>query len=524
MSFLADLVRWNPPPSGEVQRAYNPSFQAWADSFLSFQGSIYQPSVVTTYAGEKTEPVLDTFQGYLQGAYRANGVIFAISMARARLFSEARFKWRRFGQTGGGNDLFGTPALRKLERPWPGGTTQSLLMRAEQDVTCGGTFFLAESEDGSRLLRRRPDWMEFVLTAPPDIAVESDVIGYRYTVGGPRSGGREKFYLLNECVHWAPIPDPIAQYRGMSWLTPIIEEMQSDQAATRHKGKFFENAATPNMVVSNPQPMSSDQFKEWTRLANEASVGVENAYRNLYLAGGSTATVVGANLAQLDFRATQGAGETRMAAAGGVPPIIVGLSEGLSSATYSNYGQARRAFGDTWGSNQWRSFCGAVEPLLEVPTNDQGEQDAELWYDTRDIPFLREDQKDIADMQSTQAGTINALVAGGWTWKSAKEAVLAEDFSKLEHSGLMSVQLQAPASPNADEGKASAEQAAVTSTQAGTIASLGTGPWTPESVQEAVIADDLSKLVIAEEEPAPDEELAPEDAALVAEDEQAVPG
>lgn len=523
--FVRDLIRWT--PSSDIERAYNPSFQSWVDSFLLYQGSIYQPSVTTTYAGQKAEPVGDTFQGYLQGAYKANGVIFAVSMARARLFSEARFRWRRLGQTGGGSDLFGNRDLRKLERPWPGGTTQSLLMRAEQDVTCGGTFFLAESEDGTRLLRRRPDWMQFVLTAPPDEAIESDVIGYSYTVGGPLSGGRQKFYLLNECVHWAPIPDPDAAYRGMSWLTPILEEMQADQAATRHKGKFFENAATPNLVISNPQPMTSDQFREWTRIANEASVGVDNAYKNLFMAGGTTASVVGANLNQMDFRATQGAGETRIAAAGGVPPIIVGLSEGLSSATYSNYGQARRAFGDTWGSNQWRSFCGAVEPLLKVPTNAAGEPDAELWYDTKDIPFLREDQKDLAEVQSTQAATINALVAGGWTSESALNAVLAEDFSLLKHSGLMSVQLQAPASPDADSEKATAEQAAITSTQAGTIAALGTGPWTPESVQEAVIADDLSKLVIAEEEPAPSdgEQLLPEeDPAVIAEDEEEMPG
>lgn len=516
--FVRDLVRWN--PSSELERAYNPSFQNWVDSFLTYQGSIYQPAAVTTYAGQKAEPVLDTFQGYLQAAYKANGVIFATSMARARLFSEARFKWRRYGQTGGGSDLFGNRELRLLERPWPGGTTQSLLMRAEQDVTCGGTFFLARSEDGRRLLRRRPDWMQFILTAPPDEAVESDILGYRYTVGGPLSGGRERFYLLDECVHWAPIPDPDAQYRGMSWLTPILEEMQADQAATRHKAKFFENAATPNLIITTPPTLTPEQFKTFIRLANEASVGVENAYKNLFFGGGADGKVVGANLQQMDFRATQGAGETRMAMAGGVPPIIVGLSEGLASATYSNYGQARRAFGDTWGSNQWRSFCGAVEPLLEVPTDAAGDPDAELWYDTKDIPFLREDQKDLAEVQSTQAATINALVAGGWTWKSAKESVLAEDFSLLEHSGLMSVQLQPPASPNAEVEKATADQAAITSTQASTIAALSAGPWTPESIQDAVVADDLTKLVVSEEPeepetaedqsaPAPGEEVQP---------------
>lgn len=486
MSFLRELVRWNPP---QVTRN-DGSFQGFVDQLALFQGQLYQPAYTTSIPGEKVETPTDSFLGFVQGIYKTNGIIFAVSMARARLFSEMRFKFRRYGTVGGGNDLFGTQELRPLEVPWPGGTTQTLLMRAEQDVTTAGTFFLARSDDGTRLLRRRPDWMEFVLDAPPDEAVESNIVGYRYTVGGPLSKGLSRIYLPDECVHWAPIPDPDAQYRGMSWLTPIIEEFQSDTLATRHKRKFFENAGTPNMIFVAPPTLTPSQFQDYVRAANEASVGIENAYKNLYLGGGIDPKVVGADFKQIDFRATQGAGETRIAAAGGVPPIIVGLSEGLSSATYSNYGQARRAFADTWASNQWRSICASLAPLIEVPSG------AELWYDTRDIPFLRQDVKDLAEVQSMQAATINSLLSAGWTPDSAKQAVLAEDFSLLEHSGLMSVQLQPPVSDtNPNE----------VATQATTIGGLVAGGWDPESVKEAVLAGDLSQLSPAEE-PAPDDE------------------
>lgn len=446
MSFRDGITRFGreligrTPPAREVQRA-DPTFQAWADSLASFQGQLYQPAYTTTYAGQKAEPVADTFLGYATGVYKANGIIFAVSMARARLFTEARFKFRRYGQVGGGNDLFGNRDLKILETPWPGGTTQSLLMRAEQDVTAAGTFFVARvpGPDGrDRLRRLRPDWTQFILSAPPDEAVASDVVGIMHRVGGIHGGGETTIYTLDECAYWAPIPDPDASFRGMSWLTPIIEEMQADRMATTHKLKFFENAATPNLSVSLKESISPEKYARFVRQMNEASVGVENAYKTLYSGGGADVRVIGTDLAQLDFRNTQGAGETRIAAAGGVPPIIVGLSEGLAAATYSNYGQARRAFGDTWGSNQWRSFCGAIAPIIDVP------DDAELWYDTRDIPFLREDIKDLAEVMSTNAATINALLSAGWTPESAQEAVLSEDFSTLKHSGLLSVQLQRP--------------------------------------------------------------------------------
>jgi phage portal protein BeeE len=58
---------------------------------------------------------------------------------------------------------------------------------------------------------------------------------------------------------------------------------------------------------------------------------------------------------------TQGAGETRIAAAAGVPPVIVGLSEGLQAATYSNYSQARRRFADGTMRPLWRNAAVARE-------------------------------------------------------------------------------------------------------------------------------------------------------------------
>ena len=516
MSFLSELLRWGPPaPQSGWQIARNDgTFQSLADAIALFQGGLYQPAYSTTIPGEKSEPVIESFLGYAQGIYKANGVIFAVSKARRLLFSDVSLKYRRLGTVGGGNDLFGTRELRILERPWPGGTTQSLLSRAEQDVTSAGTFFLARSEDGRRLLRRRPDWCEFILDAPPDEAIESNIIGYKYTLGGPRSGGRSKLYLaaqyegdqFAEMIHWAPTPDPEAQYRGMSWLSPIVREIQADSAATKHKLKFFENAATPNLAVSLKESVTVEQFRQFVKEMNDASVGIENAYKNLYLGGGADVTVIGANMNQMDFRPIQGAGETRVCAAGRVPPIIVGLSEGLSAATYSNYAQARRAFGDSWARPQWKSFVGAVAPLVPAPTNAAGEIDAELWYDPRDVAFLREDIKDLAEVQSTTMGTINAAIAAGWTPDSAKAAVLAEDFGQLEHSGLMSVQLQPPGA--GDDGPDPAAEFSAKVKDA--VALMAPTAFTLESIIQAVDDRDLEALEEIEAEPAEDP-LAEED-------------
>jgi hypothetical protein len=445
--------RRNRAPEDILERFGSPTFQAWADAFLQYQGQIYAPSYTTTYAGQKVEAPPDTFAGYVQGAYKANGIIFAVSMARARPFSEVAFKWRRKKDSGGGPNLWGNADLGILETPWPGGTTQSLLMRAEQDVTAAGTAFWAR-EDGApgqpdRLRRLRPDWCEFILTAPPDQAVQSDIVGIKYTPGGRWGGAPSQLYLLSgnpamdEAAFWTPIPDPDALYRGMSWITPVLDEFRSDQAATKHKLAFFENAATPNLSVSLKESIGPDKFKEFVRMMTEATGGTENAYKTLYTGGGADVRVIGADMKQLDFAITQGHGETRVSAAGGVPPIIVGLSEGLQAATYSNYGQAKRAYGDIFLRSQWRSFCGAISPLLDVPS------DSVLWYDAKDVAFLREDALDIATRQTSEGATIASFISSGFKPDSVVKAVMADDWSLLEHSGLVSVQLQPPGGPPA---------------------------------------------------------------------------
>lgn len=458
-----------------LQRFGDPTFQAWVDSFLTYQGGIYTPSYTTTMTGQKVETPADTFLGYAQGAYKSNGIIFAVSMARARPFSEIRFKYRRKRDTGGGPNLWGNATLDILDTPWPGGTTQQLLMRAEQDVTLAGTFFVAR-EDGppgqpDRLRRLRPDWCEFVLTAPPDAAIQSDIVGIKYTPGGPWSRNSPQLYLINgpyaEAAFWTPIPDPDAQFRGMSWLTPVIDEYRADRAATSHKLAFFENAATPNLAVSLKETVKPEDFRSFVRMMNESTQGVGNAYKTLYTGGGADVRVIGADMRQLDFAITQGHGETRVAAAGGVPPIIVGLSEGLQAATYSNYGQAKRAYGDLFLRSQWRSLCGALGPVIEVP------EDSYLWYDAKDVAFLREDATDIAARQATEMGTINTGISAGFEPQSVVDALMADDWGKLKHTGMVSVQLQDPNAQQSDPNALPPDPNAQDATLASAIDQVG---------------------------------------------------
>jgi phage portal protein BeeE len=420
------------------------SLEEWANYF-AFGGNAYQLGFRQTL-GEPAEEIGSDFGGVIQGAYKANGVVFACMLARMLLFSEARFQYRRL-QNGRPGDLFGTQSLAPLEEPWPGATTGDLLTRAIQDVDLAGNFFGVRPRGSNEIRRLRPDWMTIVLAGEDDDDPLPKLIGYAYQPGGPSSGKDKVVYLPEEIAHFAPIPDPMANYRGMSWLTPVIREIMGDTAATTHKLKFFENGATSNMVVKLNNISNPETFDRWVEKFESGHEGLDNAYKTLYLSGGADVDVVGSNLRQIDFKVTQGAGETRIAAASGVPAVIVGLSEGLASATYSNFTQARRRFADGTIRPLWRNFAGSLERVVDVPPS------AQLWYDDRDIPFVQEDRKDAAEVQAAHAGAINTLITAGFEPDSAVAAVVSGDLTRLKHSGLVSVQLNEPGkNPPGDNG------------------------------------------------------------------------
>jgi phage portal protein BeeE len=226
----------------------------------------------------------------------------------------------------------------------------------------------------------------------------------------------------------------------MSWLTPVVREVMGDLAYTRHKLSFIDNAATPNLAVTLKETVTPEQFEEFVDQMDAAHKGPTKSGKTLYLGGGADVTVVGADMAQLDFKAVQGAGESRIAAAAGVGATIAQFSEGMqgSALNSGNYGSTKRRFGDVTMRHLWQEAAGAFAAIIDVPGGSQ------LWYDAADISFLQEDAKDAAEIEQIKAATIANLVKEGFTADSAKAAVMGADMTLLEHTGLVSVQLQPP--------------------------------------------------------------------------------
>lgn len=439
MKFFAPLVRRNQT----VNRYTTEDYAQWLAQSMGFgsfgfQGSQYPLGVNTTMPGQKTEPIESNFVGLATHGLKGNGIVWTCNAVRLEVFTQARFKFRRLNDGRPGR-VFGTNALAPLEEPWPNATSGDLLAWMLVDADLAGNFYGARTSEG--IVRLRPDWVDIILE-PLRISAGPlgfRKVGYAYYEGGARD--RTPTVLLpDEVCHFAPKPDPLANFRGMTWLTPVIREVMGDSSYSSHKNRFIDNAATPNLAVSLAKEVTPEQFKKFVDMMDESHKGAANAGKTLYLGAGADVTVVGADMKQLDFKAVQGAGETRIAAASGVGAVIAQFSEGMqgSSLNAGNYAASRRRFADITMRHLWQKAAGALAPLVDVPRG------AELWYLADDIPFLQEDAKDAAEITQAQAATVANLVKEGFTADSATEAVVSGDMTLLEHTGLVSVQLQPP--------------------------------------------------------------------------------
>jgi hypothetical protein len=415
----------------EKRAAY--SWQAYQTLF-SFNGQQYQTS---PFGPMSAEPLLG-----------ACGPAYAVLDRRASIMGEARPVFQRL-ERGKPTDIYSSRELELLKMPWQGGSFRQLAAICESDVASAGNSYWIRI--GQELARLDPDWVT-IITAP--ITIEGRDVGERLVGYGVQRPSHQPIYLTPaEVAHYKPSAPIGSPFRGESWLASVASDASSDVEMTRYKGNYLKNGAMPSLAVMYEPSIDMEQIEQFVPLFNSKFVGPMNAGKVMHLMGGRDVKTVGATLDELAFKAVQGAGETRIAAAAGVPASVAGFSEGMqgSSLNAGNYTATRRLFGDAKIRPLLGSFCDAFATLLTVPA------DSRLWYDDSGVSFFQEDVADEAQIRQLNAQTIKTLVDGGFTPETAVSAATTGDFSALKHSGLYSVQLQPPTdgtTPSTIEGPA----------------------------------------------------------------------
>jgi hypothetical protein len=403
-----------------------------AEKRAAFSWEAYQN--LFTFNGQQylTSP-FQSFNG--QRLMSSCGPVHAVIDRRASIMGEARPSFQRFSQ-GRPTELFSSRELEVLKRPWEGGTFRQLVAICESDNAAAGNSYWIRL--GTELARLEPDW---VTIATEKVTVQGREVGERligYVVQRP--GHQAVILEPGEVGHYRPGVSITSPWRGESWLASVSSDASSDYEMTQYKGNYMKNGAMPSLAVMYEPTISMDQIEQFVPLFNNKFVGSMNAGKVMHLMGGRDVKTVGATLDDLAFKAVQGAGESRIAAAAGVPPSVAGFSEGMqgSSLNAGNYTATRRLFGDAKIRPLLGSFCEAFSTIVPAP------EGARLWYDDSGVSFFQEDVADEAQIRQLNALTIKSLVDAGFTPETAVPAATTGDFAALKHSGLYSVQLQPP--------------------------------------------------------------------------------
>lgn len=395
-------------------------------------------TLTTSYGSADREAILPQIAALAQSSHAVNGVVFAAIQARIMLLSEASFCFQRLTDRG----TFTNADLRILQVPWPDGTSAELLARMELDVSLAGNAYIWNPPGDDRLVRLRPDWTTIIsrIVEVPGGGRYRQVIGYWWEPPkGLETEGTGQFYPAGEVVHWAPLPDPQANFRGMSWLTPVLREVQADTGMTTYKTKYLDNAATPNLVLKYPQKLQPATIDSLRDRINARYGGVANAWKTLVLDQGADLLAMGNNLQQMDFTNVAALGAERILAAANVPGILVGL-EALRGAG-RGYEESLRRFADLWARPQWRSACGVLQKVVpdSTPLQEDGAP-VRLWYDTSDIAALQDGEMTRSQATLVRAQGVLALnQTNRYDPQSIIDAVEAADLSLLKPAPQMPV-------------------------------------------------------------------------------------
>ncbi len=360
-----------------------------------------------------TSDAMTDFKSFVNEGYFGHGLVYSLVGIRARLLSEVEFRFKN-----GDGELTSRP--KELAKPG------NMIFQMEQDGSLAGNAYLLKTPDG--LQRLNPGKMQVVSDGGRWVA------GYFYWKDGINNG-RPKFFEADEVAHWAPVPDPLRPFMGMSWLTPVASEILGDAEMESHRRKFFANAATPNMIVKIMQLLTPEARKTVEDAVARKYTG-ENAYKTMVIDAGADVQIVGSNFKDMSFVDLQAAGELRLCQAAGVPPQLAATALGLNASTFTNSVQSFRFWADGTIRPLWRSMANALETVVDVPPGET------LWYDDSKVPALQQDAKDAAEILDFNARTITALGRGGWTPESSRDAVDAGNLALLDHTGLVPTTLQ----------------------------------------------------------------------------------
>jgi HK97 family phage portal protein len=285
-------------------------------------------------------------------------------------------------------------ALRRLvARPMPGMDESELLATTMVYLGIGGNAYWHKVRGpGKRVIKLKPYHAGHLIPVPggPDW-----VDHYDYDASGSAGRGDVSGRLPEvdpaDVIHFKwPSVDPAQPWQSQPPIMAAASEVDSDVEAIAYIYALLKNDAIPRTVLTVPadRPLDEEEIKRMREQWRERYGGSARGEIAI-LEGGTTVQRLGLGLQELGFDALAKVSESRIAAVMRVPPILAGLNVGLDRSTFSNYGEARKAFTQDTLAPLWRMFASKLTASLLPDFGGLG--GVEVRFDLSRVASLQED-------------------------------------------------------------------------------------------------------------------------------------
>lgn len=368
--------------------------------------------------GQPTWQIID-YKNYAAEGFNLNSVIYSAIMYKARSIVAAPL--RAYKGTYDEPELLDAahPLAQLVARPNPYQSWSEFQGLCEVYFNLAGNCYIhvdrAQGEDVPQALYPlRPDRMYIVPGKKTGNVAE--MLGYIYVPEGKTRGDSKPF--LPEDVMHVKLPNAIDPLEGMGYgLSPVASMARSgdvDNEVSRYLKLFFEKGAMPPGLLQFDVPMTDDDVSRARERWQEIYGGVDNWSDVAVLDQGGKYQRLGLSFDEMGFEPIDERNESRMTGPFGVPPILIGARVGLKHATYSNYGEARKAFWEDTMTPELRWFEAEYRYYL------QGEGGEFVAFDLSKVPALQEDAGE-------RATIVDAAFRAGAITRNEYRAVIGQD-------------------------------------------------------------------------------------------------
>ncbi len=378
-----------------------------ADSALVVSSERQIMSLNPFGAGPNLSGMLDqdgSFANYASSGYGRNELVYSCIRYRGESLPQSVLRVYP-GSTPDGEAIDDHRLRRLFETPNPVTDEFAFWELSETYINLAGTNFwlVVKGRDGlaSEVWPVRPDLVgvlpsarnpaDYVWIYRPD-PVNPQIMVPVEDAGSPRARNAPVVMIRHRFPN--PNPNDLGQpYFGQPPLRPAARATSLDNAATDYVDTMLRNNGMPSVIIESEAEITETIHKRLKSFWQQAFSGMKRG-TPAFLQKGMKANVLGLNLTDLEFPDLRDISETRICAAFGVEPILVGTRVGLTHNAYKDYHEARKSFWEEAMVSEQRRFIEPIRSRLLPSFNGVGKRLVTIRWDNSGVMALAEAEGD----------------------------------------------------------------------------------------------------------------------------------